>query len=313
MNNEEIRYIKRCIDTPLTFQYSEGTFAKILLDYTTKDGERIANIKNNRMGYLLNKPSIKKIVAQCGNGILDKDLLKEEWTEKTKIFSLSIGQWGILESKKKNCTYYQVSRPQKSLVLQVNFGGDHDNFFYSNFSKKQRVFFSEDLHAGHFKRNSLGWVRIDLDLDSGESLIEEVQTDWMKTVLQLRKELKKENSDHLLVMNRPSACKSYVDYMLARYKNWDEILLSSAIRFLKEELGMETIWYHTFESGRFYKMMPDYSLPPRSLYTTLPKKMGFECVNEIPKILQECKELRRMNNVAKDQKFFKLDLKKEVE
>jgi len=270
MNNEEIRYIKRCIDTPLTFQYSEGTFAKILLDYATENEQKIADIKKTKFGYLLNKPSIKKIVAQCGNGLLNKDLLKE-----------------------KNCIYYQVSRPQKSLVLQVNFGGDHDSIFYSLFAKKHRQFFNCDLHAGHAKRNSLGWIRIDLDLELGEALIEEVQTDWMKTVYELRSELKDENSSHPLVVKRPRACASYVNYMLARYKAWDEILLSSAIRFLKEEIGLNTIWYHTFEGGKFYKMMPDYSLPPKSLYTTLPKKMGFELVNEIPKILMECKELRR--------------------
>lgn len=310
MKNEEIQFIKRCIETPMTFQYSEGTFAKLLLSYLSEDRQKISEIKASKIGYLLHKPSVKAVVAKCGNGLLKKELLQEEWTEKTKILSLSLSQWGIQDTKKKNCAYYQVSRPQKSLVLQVNFGGDHDTFFYSCFSKKQRVYFSNEMHAGHFKRNSLGWIRIDLDLETGEALIEEVQTDWMKTVFSLRNELKLDNSDHALIMKRPNACKSYVNYMLQRYKAWDEMLLSSAIRFLKQEIGINTIWYHTFESGRFYKMMPDYSLPPRSLYTTLPKKMGFEITNQIPKILKECKELKRMNNAAKGINFFRLNFKK---
>ena len=309
MNNGEIKYIKKCIETPLKYQYSEGTYAKLLLKYGCEQKQKLSEIKQSKWGYLLNKPSIKKVVSKCGDGFLNKEYLEESWCEKTKVFSLTLSQWGILETKKKNCAYYQVSRPQKSLVLQVNFGGDHNAVFNTYFKKSTREYFTHSLHAGHQRKNTLGWIRIDLDMDKGEALIEEVQTDWMKTVFRIAKELKTKNLEHPLVKERTQACRNYINFMLKNYKGWDEILLYSAIRFLKEEIGIYNIWYHTFESGKFYKMMPDYSLPPQSLYTKLPKKMGFKKVKQIPKILAECKELKRMNNVAKNIAFYNMNLK----
>jgi hypothetical protein len=312
MNNEEIRYIKRCITTPIAYQYSKDTAAKQLLAMSIDGATKIGAIKQSRLGYLLNRPGIKQCIAALGNGYLTPEHLKEDWTKETIVLSLTLSQWGILNAKKKHCAYYQVSRPQKSLVLQVNLGGEHDSFFYTYFKKKQdRAYFSHHLHAGHARKNSLGWIRIDLNLDDGEALIEELQTDWMKAVFEMHKALNSNVHSHYLVEHKPYASKVYVDYMLKRYKKWDEMLLSAAVYFLKNELGLDTIWYHTFESGRFYKMMPDYSLPPRSLYTKLPQKMGFEMATEIPKILQECKELQRMNRAAKDLKFFKLQFKKQ--
>ena len=55
--------------------------------------------------------------------------------------------------------------------------------------------------------------------------------------------------------------------------------------FLKEEIGINTIFYHTFEGGNFLKGIDYAKKPPRSLNTSLPKKFCFELTNQYPAFL----------------------------
>ena len=67
---------------------------------------------------------------------------------------------------------------------------------------------------------------------------------------------------------------------------WDEAMLCAAIRFLVEELGIRRIFYHTPESGAFYKGYGAEGAP-RSLYTKLPKRFCFQSVEEGPGFLRK--------------------------
>ena len=55
--------------------------------------------------------------------------------------------------------------------------------------------------------------------------------------------------------------------------------------------------------------MPEYSLPPRSVYSKLPERFGFEKVDETPSLIAECKALGKLVRRAKARgmKFYKLE------
>jgi len=76
-------------------------------------------------------------------------------------------------------------------------------------------------------------------------------------------------------------------------KLWDEALLSAALWFLKEELGVTTIWYHTFATGNKLKRIK-YTPPPRSLYSKLPRRFCFTETSEHPDFMLHDKSFRRV-------------------
>ena len=51
--------------------------------------------------------------------------------------------------------------------------------------------------------------------------------------------------------------------------------LAATLWFLRRELGIRRIFYHTFETGNWLKGLRDYK-PPRSIYTDLPKQFCFQ-------------------------------------
>ena len=80
--------------------------------------------------------------------------------------------------------------------------------------------------------------------------------------------------------------KPYVDC-------WDEAILSAAISFIRDELGIGKIYYHTPDSGAKMKKI-DVTFPPRSLYTDLPRRFGFRKTEEVPQFLRTEKSFKRV-------------------
>jgi hypothetical protein len=141
----------------------------------------------------------------------------------------------------------------------------------------------------------LTWCRLDFDLETGEALIEEIQSDLLR---ELRSSVNRAYEAH----DRKEACFSWygyqfktaplIDYWVkdfsAHEKIWHEAMLTAALRFLFDELGMKTVYYHTATSGKFLKRIGG-TAPPASLYTTLPRQFCFENTREAPVILQSDK------------------------
>ncbi len=73
-------------------------------------------------------------------------------------------------------------------------------------------------------------------------------------------------------------------------------MLWAAIGFIRDELGLAHIYYHSEQSGRLLKRITG-GLPPRSLYVDLPRRFCFRETLEIPEFLvrepQVQKELKR--------------------
>ena len=84
-------------------------------------------------------------------------------------------------------------------------------------------------------------------------------------------------------------------------------MLWATLDFLRNELGLRRIYYHTAESGRLLKRI-DGNLPPLSLYSDLPRKFCFDGTTEAPAFLASDRQasniLRQHANLA----FHRMDL-----
>ncbi|MBO6516283.1 MAG: hypothetical protein JJ975_07005 [Bacteroidia bacterium] len=299
MNTQEINWVKDCLPTQMVYPYFKDKFALELLDLSFEDETPISTIKQSRFGKLLNRPAVKEVTAQCGDGKLNKNAITNYWGDETHFLRLTLGEWGYVTKKKRQ--WYQVSRPQKNLVLQVNFDGNHDQAFYRYMGEENKGMFDVWGHPGSKELNTLGWVRMDICMDRGEVLIEEVQSDWVKRARRYPR-------GPQAVHHHPGlrTFEWYHRQLKPYLKMWEEMLLSAAIYFIAKQLGLSNIWYHTFESGKHYKMMPQRSLPPRSVYTKLPEKFGFEKVHQTPDILTSCPELKNFLRRGREVNFYQL-------
>jgi hypothetical protein len=131
---------------------------------------------------------------------------------------------------------------------------------------------------------TLGWARLDVDLARGEALIEELQSDWIRETL-----------DPCACGEAACSCTRWARYRRELLQPhgalWDEALLAAALWVLREEIGIRRIFMHTFASGTRLKAMED-APPPRSLYTSLPKRFCFERTHHGPLFLKQERDRR---------------------
>lgn len=291
----------------MVYPYHKDKYALELLDAYIGEACKVREVKQSKFGKLLHKQAVKSIVTSCGDGMLRGDDIRNYWTDEMYHLRLTLDEWGEHEKRKTNMNIWnQVSRPEKNLVLQVNFDGNHDQTFFRFMGRSCRNLFSCQAHPIHAKLNTLGWVRMDINLDGNEVLIEEVQTDWVRKIKLFKKGL--EESEDISAISRKNFRK-YLPVARPYLKMWDEMLLASALWFIRKQLGINRIWYHSFESSTHYKMMDLDWLPPRSVYTALPEKFGFDRVSEMPDMIRECKGLSKLVKCGKHLSFYKLEFK----
>ena len=150
------------------------------------------------------------------------------------------------------------------------------------------------IHEG--KHRTLAWARIDLDWESGEALIEEIQNDRLREVRSLVNRIHRERLKTI-----PFHCGQEVDAtFVLRYWDerlrlsrlwWDEAMLCAAITFIVEELGIRKIFYHSPLSGERLKG-DGAEDAPKSIYTDLPRRFCFEKTTEIPSFLKPRRKQR---------------------
>ena len=97
----------------------------------------------------------------------------------------------------------------------------------------------------------------------------------------------------------------YIEYaekhLTPRAQHWQQAMLSAAIWFITEELDIENIWYHSHQTGAKLKHI-EYSQPPRSLYSQLPKQFCFEKRRSGPEFItaKSQKYLKRRIEIGKE-------------
>lgn len=281
-------------DERTLFPYFKDRYALMLLaDYVGR-GMDVPTVRQSRYGRLLEKPLVKSVLARCGGGRLTRDRLVSEWPEQPQVYVITFGRWGTLFKHRWDRSTHQTCRRGFNLVVQLNFSMQHDRLFRA-LSEYDTSLNSSGHPVNDKTRFTLAWARIDFDLDDGEALIEEVQSDWAawadSEIKSHRREIYAKNRYRCIDFEgRPRLeyellCE-YERVWKAHAKIWDQAVLAAAIWFLREELDIRRIFYHTFETEVHMKEFDGEWAPPKSLYTRLPRRFCFERTREVPQFVR---------------------------
>ncbi len=271
---------------------------------------RIATLRRGAAAPLLTRPGVREVAAHCGDGWLhphqllpladplfafgrEHELMRDRASEAAfdmacvaewRMFTLSFAGWAD-KTKRSWWRALQLSRPGGNLVLQLNFPGPYMAAFSDLFPKRTR---SQLEFYGHPVRRdgpiTLAWARLDLDAWGEDVLIEELQTDWLRHLKHWRQELMKRCTRF-----ERNARRAFIDMTLERYgRDWSRALLLAVLVFATRELGAARVWMHQPDPGAKLKNIRG-ELPPRSLYTDLPRRFGFAPTNSAPEFLYKAR------------------------
>ena len=311
METTLLNEVVECLPKEKThFRYFKGAYASKILSLLVDDKLNLRELKKTQFKRLIEHQTLKPIIADCGDGVLKKEVLGNVWSEPSQPFLLSVSRWG----GNTNRGYYQTSRFGENLVLQLNLPmASQVNFKRWICSDRNDSINGEwPCHPVQLKkdnprfRDTLAWSRIDLDFQHNEALIEEVQSDGVRNI--------KRWYSH----SRNCDCKgckqinNYLNWFEAYSKIWSEAMLMATISFIKEELGIDRIFMHTARSGWQVKKMSQHWQAPRSLYSDLPKKFAFNQTWAAPEFLLQTKCYQQLIRKQPDIDFYQLHLRKLV-
>lgn len=316
MNNDLAEEIIACLPRGRTlYSYHKDRYAALLLAHQLGDEtHKVAALKQTPYARLLEKPIIKTMLANAGDGLVSAERLNMVWDDPALVFILTLSTWG----NKDYDTYYQTSRAGYNLVLQMNFTNKHEREFERLVEPHCSSAFNTSYHPvlmpgdREFFRETLAWARIDLDFDTNEALIEEIQSDWIREARDVLKEIIREGEEnakhheHFSYLGSDlQHLRQYVDEILQPYEAvWAEAMLWAAVQFIWDELGINTVYYHSYDTGCAVK----HCTPPRSLYTSLPRKFCFQKTITPPSFLVKEKTFRKALKKVDNPYFYQLRL-----
>ena len=297
------------------YSYYKDYYALQLLKYFVGEGKKISAVKRSRYGKLLSKAVVKKMLAVCGSNQLLPGHFEQHWCETHQYFSLTLDIWNGNEAG-----WSQTSRRGWNLVLQLNFSNQHNSQYRKLVKPVENQVLNYSCHPvfrrtrDQYFRETLAWARLDVDFSNDECLIEEIQSDWIRDAKSLlfdaryAKKRKQDKLEYWPVAGRIDDVIRYCQYLDDRYaKIWAEAMLSSALFFVKSELGLKQVYYHSSQSGGLIKKI-DWSKPPKSLYSNLPRAFCFQETGQGPELLQNDIRYRRLRRKMKTIHWFELSL-----
>jgi len=310
MKREIIDEVIACLpDERTLFHYFKGQYALQLLHYVSQQLQSVAAIKQSPYHRLLNQNEVRSLLAVQGNGKLTPVLFADQWLPSSQPFVLTVDRWGD-----SNHWHYQVTRPGCNLVLQLNFSEQHNRQYQKLVKPEDEFIFNYSGHPVMEKgkrrlfRNTLAWARIDFDLERGEALIEEIQNDWVRRVQACLNGIRRGTTPWYLDYCdcKPERFELYMERVFAPFiKLWAEAMLSAAIHFIRAELGIGDIYYHTHEAGQKLKRV-HCGAPPRSLYSDLPRKFCFQRTDEDPSFIKQDRTFIRKRRKVKQVEWYRL-------
>ncbi|MCU7850404.1 MAG: hypothetical protein KZQ89_20985 [Candidatus Thiodiazotropha sp. (ex Lucinoma kastoroae)] len=313
MDNKLLDEIIACLPQDRTlFRYARNDYALMLLSRYVGKGMKITDLRRSPFGKLLEKPAIRNLMADIGSGCVSGDVFDYVYVKDRQDFLLTVGRWNEGKSR-----HNQTTRNSANLVLQLNFNSGHDQAFERFVDRDDAWYFGNYGHPvlkkgeRSYYRNTMAWIRMDVEFDTNEVLIEEVQNDWLRDAHDWLKDKQSEVKDAKSEQVKKRlllAISEYMEKILAHYyRLWDEAALSAAINFIIDELGIREIYYHTFDTGNVLKGMWN-SHPPRSLYTDLPRKFCFELTDEVPRMFSRSTAAKRKLRKVVDPHWYRLDM-----
>ncbi len=307
MNPQQLDEIIACLPQERTpFHYFRDRYALMLLGYVVRREMKVAALRASPFGRLLDKSVLRSTLDRLADGKLRATQLDHRWPKRYVSFLLTVGRFGGRYSN-------QTSRPGYNLVLQLNFTRQHDRPYTRLVKPRRDAVFNYRSHpilrrkTRPYFRETLAWSRLDINLATSEAVIEEIQSDWVRQAQSAHAQLHSSPqrfNDDWEVDGDAEHFTRYMDKILAPYlKLWDEAMLAASIAFLREELGIQTIYYHTNDTGYALKGIQGRR-PPRSLYTDLPRRFCFQEQETMPSFLHD-EELtqRRLRRVDRPRWF----------
>lgn len=300
MTPEEISTIRQAMPETLSFPYFEDRESAWLLAQHVPKVAAVGALRKEHFGKLLDRPSMRPVVARCGGNLRQRDVLAVAHADKAMRmlgvsaageagvaaafalpwhdFELTFAPWGLQRSY-----WDQTTRRHDNLVLQLGFPSDHAELMGTCLRREARKDFEYDAHPIRTTgRPTLAWVRLDVDLSNGEALIEEVQSDWLRYAGYELDSLR----EHAPRSRELASMERYRTGLVARYdKVWSRAALLAALSVLRDELAIRRVWMHQPQSGAVLKRISG-THPPRSLYSSLPKSFGFSPTRARPTFLR---------------------------
>ena len=311
MNKQLLNEVIECLNNGRRLvHYYDDKYAFYLLEkYCEKNGETsISEIKLSNFSRLLQRPKVKHFISSLGDGIVSSKRFQQMFYEDYQSYVITLSSWG----DETTSEWDQTSVPGANLVVQINLTNQHDQWLKD--LKITSEYFRFDFHPIHAIKSSMSWARIDLDFNTGEALIEEIQNDWLREAAwhaRLAKKAVLRGEEYYLYFGEKISAKSMLQYNKlldeSYRKRWQEITLFYAIKLIKQEIGISTIFYHSFLTGALLKRI-EGGLPPKSLYTQLPKRFCFSQCTRGPDFITRHKKVRRRVKKAKQVQWFQLCL-----
>ncbi len=309
METTELNEVLACLPKGKThYRYYKDAYAPQILSMAIDKESDVRTIQQSSYAKLLKTPAVKAWMAKKGSGALTALELNSIWQEPSLPYLLTASRWKF-ESRR----WSQVSRKGDNLVLQLNLPREHDELFDVSIGKR----YSFNPSWGHpvqqkFRnprfRSTLAWARIDLSFENNEALIEEVQSDGVRLVNRVKKRQQR-------VKCNCAQCalnKRYMQWFDSYSLVWSETMLMATIDFIRTELGIERVFFHTARSGWRVKKIDKSWRPPVSLYSSLPKKFAFTHVWNAPQFLLDTKSYHKLVRQHPDIDFYMLDFSKKL-
>ena len=302
MNKDELNIVANCLaGERRVFHYFRHRYAFLILERLAVDGLSVADLKRSNFACLVSKPAVKTHLAQFGESTLGPEHFGSAWSDPHLNFCISLGIW-----RGKADGWCQICRSGNNLVLRLNFSRQHMHDYNRLYQPTRTLALNYSGHPVNRKgnintiRETLAWARMDFDLETGEALIEEIQTDWCrraKSILRYaiwaQRRGEKMPPRTYCDASAEDVIKYFSEVLEPYSRCWHEAVLSAAIVFIRDELGIRDIYYHTAEYGHKVKRIK-YDKPPRSLYSSLPRNFGFRKTQETPAFLKNDKSFCRL-------------------
>lgn len=226
-----------------------------LKDYADANG---GSIDIGRMHKLMpNQGDVwKKIFG--GNGKITSDEIQSKINDIKKTpYAISYGKWDgnkMQNINGRDQVIFRLDHTNESLKpLQ------EDPELFSTFKKVQEV----SKRSGHpTKDNTIAWARVDTT-DPNHWMIDEVQSDFGKTVVQY---LKDNNAGH-----KADHVQKISDY----HKNWREALINRVLNEAKKH-GVSKVSTHSPESKASHTGAEKAHTVYQDSYKKIPRRMGFK-------------------------------------
>ncbi len=288
MDRAALDEITACLERDRTiFYYFRDRYALLLLQWAVGEGRSVRELRASPFARLLTKPTVRNWLGRQGKSCLKSQEVASVWENPALAYRLTLGRWP-LEKERWNRYYHQMTRRGHNLVLQLNCPVSHIRGLLKIVGEEARDEIGGLHPVADGNEWTLAWARLDIDMETGEALIEEIQSDWIRDV-HFNEELgRKYGGDY----------KEWIKYaerfLKPHLKVWHEAMLSATLWLLRNEIGIRRVFYHTYETGRRLKRLR-YSTPPRSLYTDLPRKFCFQRTHNGPLFLRDdrCRTVRR--------------------